>query len=112
MIWERNAACRNAQDHGRMYLTMSVCLTVVCEVEALEIHGHHACFLFLNVNKLNDSFVNKILEAKHSFLYKNDLFFCHLELVALNNIQRSHDTSLICQYSYFLVLDVSYQGDL
>lgn len=109
MIWERNAAGRYAQDHGRVYLTMSVCLTVVCEVQALEIHCHHACLLFLNVNELNDSFVNKILEAKHSFLYKDDLFFGHLELVSFDNIQRSHDSSLICKYSYFLVLDVSYQ---
>lgn len=108
MVWEGNARGGDSQYHCRVYFAMSVGFAIVLFIKLFYIHAYHRCLLFLYVQELYKSLVQKILKSNlliYQLLYMR---FCDLKGVVFDHEQGSHYPTLISQDSNFSILYVSY----
>ena len=68
MVWERNDRGTDAQDHRRVDLKVSVLivLRLPVVVNVLDEHGNHSRFFLLNIQELNQSVLEELLEVPFS----------------------------------------------
>jgi hypothetical protein len=101
-----------------MNLTMSVGhILSLLRVQVLQLHGNHGCLLLLDVKELNQTLAAASLEVplasllvRVALVLVKDLLnmpLAHLELIVLNDVQRSLNSARISAQSDLTATKVS-----
>lgn len=107
VVWERDDRGTNSKDHSRVNFTVSVGYWLsFSRVQIFQLHRNHCCFFFLNIQKLNKTFLAASFEIPLStallllifVLTSKDLLdmpLSYSELVVFNDVEWTLNTTWI-----------------
>ena len=116
MIRERNDGSTHSKDHR--WVNLAVCVRVECPlvtstlVKIRDMHRNHCCLLFLNIEKLYQTLLKRIVEVHTLSLLKTmNVSLSEENLVVLNNKEWSLHSASIRVEPDLLVSDVAHNRD-
>ena len=114
MVRKRNDGGAYAQDHRGVDLKVSVLvvLRLSVAVDVLNKHSNHSRLFFLNIQELNQSMLEELLEVPFSGHDFADVLLPELDLVVFYDEHGSLDATAVCVDLDLFLVDVPHDGVL